>query len=446
MGLPDFIKNTRLYHFLTRDIWRIRLRDLSSWKYFLVRTLRITLLSFRCFGATNCTLRASALTFYSLLSVVPVAALAFAISQGFGLRQNLEELLIERLQGQEDVARWIIQFADALLSEAKTGVVTGVGILLLFWAAIRLLNNVEQAFNDIWNLRAGRSFFRKLSDYTAIMFIAPVLFIISSSLNVFITSQMEIILQRMWLLGKLNFVTVFLVHLSPFVFLWILFAFMYLIMPNVWVSIRGGILAGIIGGTLFLLVQKAYIYSQVGVAKYNAVYGSLAALPLFIVWVNLGWQVVLLGAEVSFAYDNEEQYEYEPQSHNASLHFKRLLALRIGALCAKAFSRGERPLEAKLISQTLDAPIRLVRRILNELVEAHVLNRVKENNTKKDCYQPARSIDSLTIKEVLDQLDRHGNEHIPLAEDEDLKKLEEHLAALDHLIRSSPENVLLKDL
>jgi membrane protein len=433
-------------HFLRNEVWRIRIRELSGVKLFLIRPLRILLLAFRGFAEDKCQLRASALTFYSILSVVPLAAMAFGIAKGFGFERNLETLLTEKLQGQEEVVQWIIQFANALLANTKGGVIAGVGILILFWAVMKLLENIEKAFNAIWYAKKERSFVRKLTDYFSIVLIGPILLILSSSLTVFIASQMTVISERITLLGKISPLIFFLLSLSPYFVLWLLFTLIYIVMPNTGVSVRGGLLAGIITGTAFHLLQKAYIYSQIGVAKYNAIYGSFAALPLFLVWLQFSWLIVLFGAEISFAADNEEDYEFEPDCLEASLRFKRVLALRITALCAKNFCKGEKPLDTLSIAHELEVPIRLIREILSDLVEANILSEIKQNDNGKAFFQPAQDVGKLTIKRVVDSLDKHGQETLPTVSDDAFEKLSDTLESMDRLIDSSPENMPLRDL
>jgi membrane protein len=436
----------RIYHFLKTDLWRMQPRDLAGGKSVLLRPLRILLLAFRGFLDDNCQLRASALTFYSLLSVVPVAAMGFGIAKGFGLEQNLQQLLVEKLEGQEEVLQWIIQFAGALLANTKGGVIAGVGVLLLFWAVINLLNNIEKALNDIWYLKKGRSFARRLSNYLSLMLICPVLLIASSSLTVFITSQMTVITEKISVLGTISPLIFFLLKLSPFVVAWVLFTFLFIVIPNTDVSIKSGLSAGILTGTVFQIVQKAYIYFQIGVANYNAIYGSFAALPLFLMWLQLSWLVVLFGAEVSFAVDNEEEYGPEPEVEKPSPHFQRLLALRVTALCVRRFCDGEPPADAAAISHALGSPIRLVQQALSDLVEARVLSLVKHEDQTKRYYQPAQDPGNLTIKRVSALLDKNGSDNIPLTQDREFEKLCLKLESLEQLSASSPDNVSLKDL
>jgi len=436
----------KAFKFLKDEVWRIRIRELSGFKYFLLRPIRILLLASRGFAEDKCSLRASALTFYSFLSVVPVMAMVFGVAKGFGLEKNLETLLTEKLQGQEEVIQWIIQFANALLSNTKGGVIAGVGILILFWSVIKLLENVEKAFNDIWGVKRGRSFTQKMSNYLSVMLICPILLIMSSSLSVFITTRMSIIAGEVTLIRDLSPVISFFLNLFPYLVVWLLFTFVYIFMPNTRVSFKGGMLAGIVSGSIFHIVQKIYIGFQIGVAKYNAIYGSFAALPLFLIWLQLSWLVVLFGAEISFASDNEEDYEFEPDCLKVSLRFKRVLALRIAELCIKNFCNGEKPLDTLSIAHELKAPVRLVREILYSLVDAKVLSIIRQNDEAKQYFQPAQDVEKLTIKKVIDLLEKQGESRIPSINDKELEKISRRLESIDRLIENSSENILLKDI
>ena len=436
----------KTFNYLKNEIWRIKIKEVPHRKSFLLRPLRIFLLAFRGFTEDKCQLRASALTFYSLLSVVPLAALGFGIAKGFGLKENLTNFLSNELQGQKEVLQWTMQFADALLENTKGGVIAGVGVLVLFWSIISLLNNIENAFNDIWYVRKGRGFGRRLSNYLSLMLICPVLMIMSSSLTVFITSQMTLITEKISLLGKISPLIFFVLKLSPFVFLWVLFTLLYIAVPNTGVSFKAGLFAGILTGTIFQLVQKAYIYFQIGVANYNTIYGSFAALPLFLAWLQLSWFIVLLGAEISFAVHNEEEYEFETDTKKISHYYKKLLALRIVQLCVRNFCQGKKPADIHVITHALETPVRLVREILFDLIEARVLSEVKQSDESKSYYQPAQDVANLTIKKVLDLLDRKGNGSIPMVNDHELEKISNKLESLDHLAFVSSENISLKNL
>jgi len=436
----------KIFNYLRNEIWRIRIREVPRKKYFLIRPLRIFLLALRGFNEDKGQLRASALTFYSVLSVVPVIALAFAVAKGFGLEKNLEILLTNELKGQEEVLQWVIRFANALLANTRGGVIAGFGVLTLLWAVINLLNSIETAFDDIWYVPKRRSFIRKLSNYFSLMLICPVLLVASSSLTVFISSQLDLITEKISLLGRISPFIFLLFNFSPYLFLWILFTFMYIVIPNTSVSLKGGLFAGIITGTIFQLLQKAYIHFQIGVAKYNAIYGSFAALPLLLIWLQLSWLVVLFGAEISFAFDNEEDYEFETDLKKISPYYKKLLALRIAEVCVKRFCKGEKPPDTLTLAHLLGAPIRLIREIISELVEARVLAIVRLDEEAKTYYQPAQDVEQLTIKRVLNLLERRGDGSVAMLKHQDFEKIANKLASLEDLANCSSENILLKNL
>ena len=436
----------KIINFIKTDIWRIRLKDLSKPKSFFVKQLRVALLAFRGFDENKCKLRASALTFYSLLSIVPVAAMAFGIAKGFGFEHLLEKQLSERFPGQEEVMAQIINFSRSLLENTKGGVIAGIGIAVLFWTVIKVLGNIERSFNDIWGIKGQRTIGRRFSDYLSIMLICPILIIISSSATVFITTQIRLITTKIELLGAFSPIIFSVLKLLPYCVIWILFTFIYIFMPNSKVNFKSGLLAGVVAGTIYQITQWAYITFQVGASKYNAIYGSFAALPLFLVWLQISWLIVLLGAEISFAHQNVDTYEFEPDCLKVNHSFKRLLSLRIAALAVKNFLEGNRPFTSSQISHQLEIPIRLVRQIVFELTESGILSEANAKEYKEIAYQPARDIDTLTIKYVEDALDRRGGSNIPVKEDKELKQLSEALKSFEHAIEKSSENKLLKNI
>ncbi len=410
-----------------------------------VQQLRIILLSFRGFNEDKCQLRASALTFYSLLSVVPVAAMAFGIAKGFGFEAMLENQLYERMQGQEEVIGQIITFAQSFLESTKGGVIAGIGIAVLFWTVIKVLGNIETSFNDIWGIKKSRSIGRKFSDYLSIMLICPILLIMSSSITVLIASQIKIIVEKISILGVFSPAILISLKILPFCVIWVLFTFIYVFMPNTKVKFFAGLLGGIIAGTIYQLVQWAYINFQIGVSKYGAIYGSFAALPLFLVWLQMSWRIVLFGAEVSFAKQNVDTYEFEPDCLQTSLSFRRLMALAMTHVCVKNLYGGKVPWTAEEISHYLEAPIRLTNEILFELTESGILAEVKKDG-QLSAFQPARNIEQYTIKNIVKMLDNRGINNLPVTSSKEMNKIADCLIALEKTIEQSSDNLNLKDI
>jgi len=437
---------SKIISFIKTDIWRIRLEDLPRQKSFFIKQLRIFLLALRGFAEDKCQLRASALTFYSLLSIVPVMALIFAIAKGFGFEKMLEKQLSKMLSGQQEVMEQVLSFANSMLENTKGGLIAGIGIVMLLFAVMKVLGNIESSFNDIWQIKKARSFVRKFSDYLSIMLIAPLLIILSSSITVFITTQITHITESIELLGFFSPLIFFSLKLLPYCMIWLLLTFIYIIMPNTKVNFKSALIAGIIAGTIFQISQWGYINFQVGVAKYNAIYGSFAALPLFLIWMQISWLIVLFGAEISFANQNVDRYEFEIDSSEMSASYKRMISLLVAHLVIKNFAKGDKPLTVPEISNTLEVPVRVVRQIIYELVECNIFSETKVEEPKDLAYQPAQSIDHLTIRYVIETLDQRGIDNIPVADRKELKTLTESLESFKGVIDKSPANKLLKDI
>ena len=439
-------RSSALNQFLKTDIWRLQSHKLPPREFFWITQLRILLLAMRRFVEDKCASRASALTFYSLLSIVPVAAMAFAIAKGFGLEKILAEQVMAKLEGQEEVAERIIGFAQSLLAHTKGGAIAGVGIVVLIWTVIKVLGNIEASFNDIWGVKTGRKMGRKLADYLSVIMLCPILVITASSITVLLTTRVTVMLDRLSFLGYLANVIVWFLKILPYGVIWGVFTFIYAFMPNTKVAIKSALWAGIFAGTIYQLTQLAYITFQVGVANYGAIYGSFAALPLFLAWLQLSWLIVLLGAEFSFAHQNVATYEFESDCRNVSYSFKQLVALLMASLCVKRFLLGQEPLTAEEISRETEVPIRLVRSVLVELTDTKVLSSAYLTDRDELAYQPACDVHSLTVAGVMERLDQRGIEAVPIAESNDLHKIRETLRRLREMTEQSPANLKLQDL
>jgi len=437
---------TKAVNFIKHDVWRIRRTNLPPGKSFFLTLLRVLILSVRGFNEDKCELRASALTFYSLISIVPVAAMAFGIAKGFGFEKVLEAQLRSKLTGHEEILNNVIQFSHSLLESTKGGLLAGIGLIVLFWAVIKVLGQIEESLNDIWGIKEQRSLGRKFGDYLSLMLVCPILIILSSSVTIFVTTQVTLIMERITILGAFSPVVLFLMKLLPYSLLWGLFTFLYMFMPNTKVRFTSALLAGVVSGTIFQVVQWAYIAFQIGVAKYNAIYGSFAAFPLFLIWLQLSWLIVLYGAEVSFAHQNVNTYEFEPDALQVSRRLKKLLSLQIAQHIIQNFAGGEAPPTARKVSHELEIPIRLVNDILFDLTQSGILSATDIGGDGERGFQPARDIGVLTIQHVVDAMEQRGINTIPFAKTHEFSMISETLETFRKTIEELPANRLLKDL
>jgi len=427
-------------------IWHTPLSEISKGKTFVIKQLRIIMIAAKGFSNDKVQLRASALTYYSLLSVIPVAAIAFAIAKGFSLDQNLEEMITKEFASHQEVLNWLLQSARSALDQTRGGYLAGVGMVILFWSVMSLLNHIENSFNHIWQIRSSRPWYRKFTDYLTIMLIAPVFIILSGSITVFISAYLTEFMSKAPILDYFKPLVTILVRISPYILTWIALTVLFMIMPNTKVKFLPAVISGIIAGTAVQVLQWVYIDLQFGITKLSAIYGSFAAVPLFILWLQYTWLIILLGAELAFANQNISNYEFESEALNVSHFQKRALLLLILHMIISKFAVGERPISAEYIATQLKIPVRLVREILQDLSGVNLVSVIHENERKERQYQPAMDINKLSVSYVFSKIDRHGNENITVNRNKDYDKVFSMLEKFERLVAKSDSNILIKDL
>ncbi len=435
----------KLTRFVSEGIWKSDLKKYGPIKRAVYQTLKVVLLSYRHFVEDKLQLRASALTFFTLLSIVPVLALAFGLAKGFGLDKELEIQLLEKFSGQEEVLAQSLEFARALLDTTKGGLIAGIGLVFLFYAVMKLLNNIEASFNDIWYVTKQRTMARKLTDYLSIILLGPILIILANSLTIFITKEIAILTETVSLIGLFKGVIFPLLRLLPFIVVWILFTLLYLIMPNTTVHVKSAVIAGIIAGTTFQLVQWGLLYFGVNVSRYNAIYGSFAALPLFLVWLQLSWLIVLIGSEISYALQNAGNYEATTDEEEFSMASKKEMALSISLLIIKNFKNGNPPLTVDQINAHFEIPDKLLREIINSLITCQILSETKTADDDV-AYQPAQDTDRLDIMKIINSFENKGQSIGSLKKNAEVQMIIKSLGKMKGTLEKSKENKLLKEM
>ncbi|MDR1341761.1 MAG: YihY/virulence factor BrkB family protein [Prevotellaceae bacterium] len=398
--------------FVTYDIWHMGKTRVNARDVLLIKLLKVIFISVRGFFVDKISLRASALTFYTLIAVVPVLAMLLGIAKGFGLDEYMVNLLHTRFSEQKELLTLLLNFSESmLLTRAGSSIVAGISVLFLLWAILNLLNNIEVSFNYIWQVKRARPWSRKVADYLSIMLIAPIFLIISSSITVVMHARVISFATEAGIypyvapIVKLGFKSL------SYVLLWLVFTFVYVAMPYTKVKVAPALIAGIISGTLFHLVQNFYIYSQVMVSKYSAIYGSFAAIPLFLLWAQASWFILLFGAELSFAAQNVQHYEYGVSTQNLSIRERKLLSLLIGQVVVKNFALGSKPMGSSEIAATLNISMRITRDILFNLVQCGIVSEVVTDDPKVNTYQPAMDIHAITVGYVLDSVEARGEQY-----------------------------------
>ncbi|MCK5068335.1 MAG: YihY/virulence factor BrkB family protein [Bacteroidales bacterium] len=429
----------KLRTFFKEEIWSHDLTSKSRRKTFLIRQSRIYILAFKGFFEDRAAVKAAALTYFTMLSIVPIFAIAFAIARNFGFEDRMHEAINNNMQGQQDIMKWLTETVDSLLSKTKGGILAGVGGVILFWSVIQVLNNIEAAFNDIWQIRKARSPMRKFSDYLAIMILSPFAIGLSGGFMVKIQSAAT----EFELFKPL---IVMMIKSVPYVSIWLLFTIVYIVMPNTKVKFKYALIAGIFAGTVAMIFQSLYTDLQIGVWRFNTLYGSIAMIPLFLIWLQFTWLIVLVGAEISFAYQNIENYEFEEDALNLSHNNKRILTLLISYQIIKNFEDGGDPWSTDTLSHELGIPIRLVNDLVYELVEAGILAEMAADNPKDRSYLPATDINRITVAYIYSKMELMGGDQMVVTETDELNRITRIHEHLLHSIRESPSNILLKDI
>lgn len=431
----------RLYEkgvrFVTTDLWRLP-SDSERSNFVLLKIARVVFLAIQKYRVDNCKDKASALTYYTILSIVPLAAMAFGLAKAFGFDSELTRIVNDMLVGHEVIAQYVLDFADTYLKNMKGGLVAGIGLAMLLWAVMKLIGHTEKSFNQIFETKQSRSLVRKFSDYISIVIIAVIAIVAYSSVMVMMTGFVSDggIFGEVWK---------FLASITPFVAVWIGLSLIYYILPSTKVRLTAALLGGAIAGIALIITQFAYLYFQIGMTQNNAIYGSFAAIPLFLIWMQTTWYIVLLGCEVAFACQNAESYNYELNTKTFSLSLRRKIALCILSYVTKEFDMCHQAPSLSQISANLKLPISFVSRMMNDLTNANLLSEIKADEKSEVAYQPAFDIHKLTVAVFIDKIESYGDSSYPI-ESEEFKKAEVIIEKYIKSSLSADGAMLVKDI
>ncbi len=380
--------------------------------------------------------RSAALTFYTLMSVVPILALVFAIVKGFGLAEGLIQNIYAAFPQNPEVIDYLVEFAQKALARTQGGIVALFGLATLFWAVIRVFGSVESAFNNIWEVKSTRSITRQWIDYITVVLVVPILWVIANALGNFAQQLLGL---NDSALSKL------LMKAAALVVIWVMFTFLYIVVPNTKVRFGSALTAGIVAGTVFLFFQWGYIYLQRWMTSYNAIYGSFAALPLFLIWLQTSWEIVLLGGELSFAYQNIDRFDEERESLLISYDNRRKVILAVMLLAARTYMAGQGGITATEARCRLGLPTRILNDVLYQLVRAGLLLEGRGDDDREPAFIPARDVRDMTVYDVLDIVDRHGETGLSFDDSPEMKRISEVIERLKHSARIG-DNVRLLDI
>lgn len=429
--------------FLEVDLWRLKLKLLPKRKRIIYGTLRVLVISIKEFVRDKCTEKASALTYFSMLSLVPVLAMVFGIAKLFGIRELMEQELERYFSGQTEVLNQVRPFVEKMLDTQSGGVVAGVSAVFLIYTVIRLLINIETAFNDMWDIKQSRRWERKISDYVAVILLGPVLLIVASSATIFVKDTIQDFISNIQVLDQLRSGIFFLLKLLPYTILWFLLFGIYLIFPNTKVRVLPALVAGVVAGTLYQLNQQAFISLQFAFARYDAIYGSIAFLPLFLIWLQISWLIVLFGAEVCYAVQFVNQWEGNSEELKINLTYRRKLMLLLLYRIIKRFEAGEGPMTLSNLGELVNVPRRYIADLCYDLERSGLIVKVE---SEEESFLPNFDIHKMDLHTVISKYEQLGIGEFDPNKSEPFQNIENALHTIEIDWKESEKNVLLKDL
>jgi len=384
-----------LFTYLTTGIWSDTRR--TWW----LNVLRVINLSVNSFLNRDIQTQACALTYRTLLAVVPALALLLAIGRGFGMQQVLQDELYKLFPAQHTAIKYAMNFIESYLQQTSEGVFVGIGIMFLLWTLISLLGNVEDTFNLIWGQKNGRSIWRKLSDYTAMLLILPVLMICASGISLLLSSTLNSIFDFEFMTPVISA----LLEGAQWVMTFLFFTAVYMLIPNTKVKFKNAFISGCLSGCGFLVLQWLFVTGTLYVTRYNAIYGSFAFIPLLLLWMQLAWVICLAGAVVCYSSQNVFAFSLDREVASISNHYRDKVTVAITAAIAFRFTHRLGPPTARDLMDNFELPARLVTTVTDRLVAAGICNRVLIPGEKEVYgFQLAINPEQLTVGELRREL------------------------------------------
>lgn len=428
---------------MTVGIWQIPDNELSATKLLFLDIVKKLILTIRFFTARKVINIASALTYSTLLAIVPIMAVVFAIARGFGYNKYIEIWFRNAFESQPQVAEVIIGFVNSYLTHTKSGVILGIGLVFMLYTVLMLISNIEGAFNSIWQVKKPRSIFRTFTDYLAMLLLFPIIIVLTSGISIFMATIADD-LPNFELLAP---IVRTLIDLSPYFIMSAMFIGLYVFMPNTHVKVRNAIVPGILAGVAMQWLQFFYIHSQMWVSGYNAIYGSFAALPLFMLWVQISWTICLFGAELSYTNQNLDFYDYDTHTGDLSHRYKLLLSAMLMSHICKNFDNGGKPFTAMQLRNKTEIPIRIVNDLLYNLISARLLIEISSDEKgEMSQFVPYENINNLSLGVMISRLEALGNWKIDLKLSKHTNKNWNKALDIRNSYLSQSRDILLKDL
>jgi membrane protein len=437
----DFINSVR--QFILEDIWKLDFSKLSPLKAVLIKQTQLIIHVVKRFQHDRLMVRASALVYATLLSIVPLLAVMFSLLKGLGYHNELEPFLSRILKPLGDQAvQTIVPTIVNFVGNANIAALGAFGFLFFLLSSISIVNTMERAFNDLWRVQKARNFYRRIGDYLSILIIGPVL----ALAVIAVTAS----LQNYKLIRALNEIPVVEIlanRAAPIFTSWIVFCFLYTFIPNTKVRFFSALYGAVIAGSLWELMNA--IFTKFIVISYQsgakaALYASFAVFPLFLVWLFFSWTVVLLGSEISFVHQNLDKVSWEEQAESISWRMEERIALKIMLVVSQKFCKDERAPSLSDLSEYLRVPEHAVKNVLSILLNLNLVNVIGRGEER---YAPAKCLEGLSLREIMQRLRIHGISDQRDSTDDAISSLVDEIQnRYDMALNQAFDNASLRDL
>ena len=393
--------------FVQYDLWRhphVKTQDPKKRLWY--RVLQTVILVARGFKNQALVVRANSLSFALLFAFIPMLALIYAIARGFGFEEMVSQQLAGSFLAEANVAPVLLEWVERYLETARGGLFVGIGLVVLIWAVYAFFNMLENSFNSIWNVKKTRSFARRMTNYVMTLLLVPILVVVTSGISIFLNST-EILAS---VLSAIEPLRKFMLRFIPFVATSAVFTWIFMAIPSTQVKFSSAIIPGVLMGFLYQVVQALSMFLVVLFTRMSIVYGAFSAIPLVLIWLHITCWLLLIGAELAFAIQNNELFAYERDLETISRRYKDYVMLYLLSVIIRRFEQGEQPETAHEMATANQLPIRLVQQLLLRLEETNIVRRVLSEQEEDPAFVPAMDIHQITVEKVLGRVAAQGTE------------------------------------
>lgn len=406
------------------------LYEYNSNKTKIIRIVRMAFFALENYKKTKSNLWASSLSFYSLLSIVPLLAIAFSIAKGLGADALIKEEILKNSPLQPEALEKLLTFSDKLLDSAKGGIMAGAGILFLGWSVIKIFSLVERSFNEIWGVKRGRVFVRKFTDYFSIVFLFPMVMLLSNGL---IATMQIYFLEREGIVSTV-------IKLTPYILMVLFFTLIYLIIPNTKVKLTNAFVAGMFTALLYNLIQFILLRSQVFLLNYNKIYGSFSVVPIFIIWQKAIWFIIILGAHLSFILQNSYKFGYTIGEARMCIRSRREALFAIVYILTQNYRMEKPPLSIEELGYRLSISMGEVGQLVEALLDVDIILEVSTPSEER-LFKINKNINTFTLGKFIEIIETYGHSRKIGGEE-----MEETMERFNQIYKNREWNILIKDL